>query len=127
MHTYPNATDSSAIATDGSVGGPVQGSAAAIRSKDELLKDFQILIGDGEALLRSTANLSGDALAQAREVFRGKLADAKIRAGELSGAALARGRHAAVAVDGYAHDNPWLVIGIAAGLGFVIGALATRR
>ena len=85
MHTYPNATDSSAIATDGSVGGPVQGSAAAIRSKDELLKDFQILIGDGEALLRSTANLSGDALAQAREVFRGKLADAKIRAAAMHG------------------------------------------
>ncbi len=41
--------------------------------------------------------------------------------------ARSRGRDAAVAADDYVHDNPWAAIGVAAGVGFVIGALMARR
>ena len=104
-----------------------ESSRALARSKDELMNDFRKLIGEGEALLRSTASLSGEALAQAREQFRGRLVDAKARVGEASHVAIDTGRKAAAATDDYVRANPWPAIGIAAGLGFVIGALLVRR
>jgi ElaB/YqjD/DUF883 family membrane-anchored ribosome-binding protein len=97
------------------------------RSKDELMNDFRNLISEGEALLRSTASLSGDAFAQAREQFRETLAQAKTRVSDTSRAAIDRGRRAASATDGYVRSNPWQAIGVAAALGFVIGALLVRR
>jgi len=103
------------------------GGRARARSKDELMRDFRNLVSDGEALVRSTADLSGDALVEAREQFRGRLADAKARVGEASRIAVAKGRHAAEATDEYIHRNPWPVIGVAAGVGFVVGALLIRR
>ncbi len=108
-----------------SAGTPSFGGRA--RSTDALMNDFRDLISEGEALLRSAASLSGDALAEAREQFRGALAEAKVRVGETSRAAIDRGRQAASATDGYVRSNPWQAIGIAAALGFVIGALLVRR
>jgi len=104
-----------------------ESSRALARSKDELMNDFRKLIGEGEALLRSTASLSGEALAQAREQFRGRLVDAKARVGEASRVAMDTGRQAAAATDDYVRANPWPAIGIAAGLGFLVGALLVRR
>ena len=97
------------------------------RSKDELIKEFRNLINDGEALLKSTTTLSGEALAQARAQFRARLADARTRVDEVSRTAREKGRQAAVATDRYVHDNPWPAIGAAVGLGLVIGYLAARR
>ncbi len=104
-----------------------ESSRALAQSKDELMNDFRNLISEGEALLRSTAALSGEALAQAREQFRGSLVDAKARVGEASRVAMDRGRQAAAATEDYVRANPWPAIGIAVGLGFVIGALLVRR
>ena len=51
-----------------------------------------------------------------------------IRAGkytwrDIQHAITAKTREAATTTDQYAHENPWRVIGIAAGLGFVLGLL----
>lgn len=100
---------------------------ALAQSKDELLREFRNLIKDGESLLRSTTNVSGGALAQAREQFRGKLEEARTRIGEASRFAAERGRQAAAATDDYVRSNPWPVIGAAAGIGVLIGILLSRR
>lgn len=122
-HHAENALDAAASA----VAHFEEGSAALGRSRDELMQEFRNLIGEGEALLKSTASLSGEALAHAREQFRGKLAEAKSRIDALSTAAQEGGRRAVVAADDYVRANPWPAVGMAAGLGFVIGALALRR
>jgi ElaB/YqjD/DUF883 family membrane-anchored ribosome-binding protein len=96
-------------------------------SKDDLLAEFRNLIAEGESLLRATSNLSGEALASAREKFRGQLAAAKAQAADYAAAARAKGREAAIMADDYVHDNPWAAIGVAAGVGFVLGALLSRR
>ena len=96
-------------------------------TRDDLVGEFRNLIAEGESLLRATSNLSGDALTKAREQFRDKLATARSRATEYSAMARARGREAAVMADDYVHDNPWAAIGVAAGVGFIVGALMTRR
>jgi ElaB/YqjD/DUF883 family membrane-anchored ribosome-binding protein len=96
-------------------------------SRDNLVSEFRNLIAEGESLLRATSNLSGEALANAREKFRGQLATAKARASDYSAMARARGREAAVIADDYVHDNPWAAVGVAAGVGFLLGALLSRR
>ena len=103
------------------------GGRAIDPSHDELTREFRELVEEGGALLRSMTNLSGDALVRARARFRGRLAGAKSRLIGSSGAAVGRGRQVAAAADNYARTNPWPAIGIAAGVGFLIGLLATRR
>ena len=104
-----------------------EGRAALDQSKDELVREFRKLIGDGEALLKASASLSGESLMQAREQFRVRLAEAKSSIDTLSTAAQESGRRAVVAANDYVRENPWPTVGMAAGLGFVIGAMAVRR
>jgi ElaB/YqjD/DUF883 family membrane-anchored ribosome-binding protein len=122
-HRFENALDTAACA----VTHFQEGGAALGRSKDELVQEFRNLISEGEALLKSTTSLSGEALAQAREKFRGKLAEATTRVDALSTAAKEGSRRAIVATDDYVRENPWPAAALAAGLGLVIGALAVRR
>lgn len=96
-------------------------------TRENLVSEFRNLIAEGESLLRATSNLSGEALASAREKFRTQLTTAKARAADYTAAARARGREAAVMADDYVHDNPWAAIGVAAGVGFLLGALMSRR
>ncbi|MEP7205470.1 MAG: DUF883 family protein [Casimicrobiaceae bacterium] len=96
-------------------------------TKDNLMSEFRNLIAEGESLLRATSNLSGEALSSAREKFQGQLATAKARAADYTATARAKGREAAVMADDYVHDNPWAAIGVAAGVGFLIGAIMSRR
>ncbi|HYR00765.1 MAG TPA: DUF883 family protein [Casimicrobiaceae bacterium] len=97
------------------------------RSKDDLVNEFRNLVSAGDALLRSTTSVSGEALAQARDQFSAKLADAKGWLGDASQTALDRGRYAAGAADDYVRANPWPAIGIAVAAGVVAGALFARR
>ncbi len=100
---------------------------ALARSKDDLVSEFRNLVNAGDALLRSTTSVSGEALAQAREQFSAKLADAKGWLGDASRTAIDRGRYAAGAADDYVRANPWPAIGIAVAAGVVAGALIARR
>lgn len=42
---------------------------------------------------------------------------------DIQQAVMVKTREAAVNTDHYVHENPWQVVGIAAGLGFVLGLL----
>ena len=53
--------------------------------------------------------------------------ESRFSSADYAAAARARGREAAVMADDYVHDNPWTAIGVAAGIGFVLGALFTRK
>ena len=45
---------------------------------------------------------------------------------EIQEKAVEKGRAAAQATDAYVHENPWTTMGIAAGLGLVVGLLLGR-
>jgi ElaB/YqjD/DUF883 family membrane-anchored ribosome-binding protein len=125
MHTISDRV--AAARLDAGMTSMADSARALARSKEELLGDFRQLIREGEALLRSTASLSGEALGQARDRFRETLSDAKVRVGEASRVAMDRGREAVAATDSVVRANPWWAVGLAAGLGFVLGALLVRR
>jgi len=46
---------------------------------------------------------------------------------QIQDAVVTRTRAAAETTDQYVHENPWKVVGIAAGLGFVLGLLMAPR
>ncbi|NBA96827.1 YqjD family protein [Pseudomonas sp. R5(2019)] len=102
-------------------------SKTAKTAQDVLMADFQTLVADTEKLLEHTATLAGD---QADEL-RAQIHDSLLRAREtlkLTEASLRqRGEAAVTATEDYVRDNPWQSVGIAAGVGFVLGLLATRR
>jgi ElaB/YqjD/DUF883 family membrane-anchored ribosome-binding protein len=113
--------------TSGDAAGiPVDGEALE-HSKDKLVDEFRNLVDAGDALLRSTTSVSGEALARAREQFSAKLTDARGWLGGASRAAVDRSRYAASAADEYVRANPWPAIGIAVAAGVVAGALLARR
>lgn len=46
---------------------------------------------------------------------------------DIQSAVMAKTKHAAATTDQYVHENPWKVVGIAGGLGFVLGLLMAPR
>ncbi|MDD2051045.1 YqjD family protein [Pseudomonas putida] len=96
-------------------------------AQEILMEDFQALVSDTERLLEHTASLAGE---QADEL-RGQIHESLLKAREtlqLTEQSLRdRGQAAVIAAEDYVQTNPWQSVGIAAGVGFLIGLLATRR
>ncbi|SDU98840.1 DUF883 family protein [Pseudomonas mucidolens] len=102
-------------------------SETAKTAQEILMEDFQTLVSDTEKLLDDTAVLAGD---QADEL-RSKIHDSLLKARETlkltEDSLRERGKAAVTATEDYVQANPWQAVGIAAGVGFLIGLLATRR
>jgi ElaB/YqjD/DUF883 family membrane-anchored ribosome-binding protein len=96
-------------------------------SKEKLVQDFRLVIADAEELLRATASQAGEKVAAARERIQDRLHTAKIKLAEAEEAVLIRTREAARVTDEFVHDKPWYAVGIAAGVGLIIGMLIGRR
>jgi ElaB/YqjD/DUF883 family membrane-anchored ribosome-binding protein len=101
--------------------------AATDVTKEQLVRDFKVLVADAEALLKATAGQSGEAVAAMRAKIGESLSVAKIKLTEAEQLALEKAKAAAVATDEYVHEKPWQAVGIAAGIGLVIGLLIGRR
>lgn len=96
-------------------------------SKEKLMQDLRIVVADAEELLRATAGQAGEKVSSARERIQESLIAAKGRIMAAEEAVVARTRQAAKATDDYVHDNPWKAVGIAAGIGLVVGMLVSRN
>ena len=96
-------------------------------AKDKLVQDFKIVIADTEELLKATASLAGEKAASARERIQDSLQRAKVKLADAEEAVVGKTKQAARATDEYVHENPWHAVGVAAGIGLVIGLLIGRR
>ena len=96
-------------------------------SKDKLVQDLKIVITDAEDLLRATASTAGERVAAAREKVSESLERAKVKLAEVEDVIIDRSKQAARVTDEYVRDNPWRAVGIAAGIGVIIGMLISRR
>ena len=95
--------------------------------RDKLLAELRMVVSDAEQLLETTADQVGEGTAEARSRIRARLVQARESLHHLQDSAVARARQAGQATDTYVHDNPWKSIGVAAGVGLLIGALISRR
>jgi ElaB/YqjD/DUF883 family membrane-anchored ribosome-binding protein len=99
----------------------------AAASKEKLLADLRVLVGDTEDLLRATASQAGEKVAAARERIQASLASAKVKLADAERVVADRTRQAARVTDEYVHENPWTAVGVAAAIGLVLGLLIGRR
>lgn len=84
-------------------------------STDKLMHDLKAVVGDAEDLLKATADQTGERIAKVRA-----------RAEESLRVARARMRDAGTQFDDRVHQHPWIAVGVAAGIGLVLGILLGR-
>ena len=96
-------------------------------TKEKLVADFRVVVADAEELLRATAGQAGDKVAEIRAKAQDHLASARVKLAEYEAALVDKAKQVGRVADDYVHDNPWPSVGIAAGIGFLVGLLIGRR
>jgi ElaB/YqjD/DUF883 family membrane-anchored ribosome-binding protein len=66
-------------------------------------------------------------MAELRAKVEESIKAVKTRMMEEQVALMARTKEAAKATDVYVHDHPWMAVGVAAGVGLVVGLLSNRH
>lgn len=96
-------------------------------SKDRLIADLKLILGDAEALLAATEHQTEANVVNLRKRIDNNLALAKSKLKDAETAIVDKTRVVAQSTDHYVHENPWTAMGIAAGVGMVVGLLIGRR
>lgn len=95
--------------------------------KEKLISDLKLVIADTEELLRLTANEAGQTAAELRVRVKARLVQARERLAEVQDTVIAKAKAAGQSTDAYVQENPWRAVGIAAGVGVIVGLLIGRR
>ena len=90
-------------------------------SREKLVEDFKVLKDDVQELLKATASVVGDKASEARSRVQDSLKVAQEKLAIAQESIRAKGKEAVAATDEYVHENPWSAVGIAAGVGFLLG------
>ena len=93
----------------------------------ELIDNLTAVIRDAESLLRATASQTGERVEEIRARAEESVRQAKQRLASIEEEALEHAREIAGEADQYVRGNPWQAVGIAAGIGLVLGLLMSRR
>ena len=96
-------------------------------SKQKLVSDMKVVVSDAEEILRATAGVAGEKMVDLRERIAERLHDAKMRLADAEAALVDKTKAAARATDDFVNDNPWQAVGIAAGIGLLLGIIIGRR
>lgn len=94
---------------------------------DKLVEDLKIVMRDAEALLRATSAQTGEKIQEVRARAEESLKQARTRITAMEDEAYQRAREVADVTEGYVRENPWQSLGIAAGVGILVGLLLSRR
>lgn len=96
-------------------------------TKEKLVADLKVVISDAEELLRVTANQAGEKVGELRVRMQENLTAARHKLADAEVALKEKSREVARATDDYVHEHPWKSIGVAAGVGLLVGLLIGRR
>ena len=94
---------------------------------ESLITEFKSLMADAEALIKATEDHPGEAISSIRNKALETLAGAKESLSGVEGKLLDKAKIAADGADDFVHRNPWEAVGVAAGLGLLIGLFIGRR
>jgi ElaB/YqjD/DUF883 family membrane-anchored ribosome-binding protein len=92
-------------------------------NKDRLVSDLKALVSDAEELLRATASQAGEKITDARQKIEQSLVEGKKAIADAEKTIVKKSKECAEIADDYVRENPWSAIGMAAGLGVVLGLL----
>lgn len=99
----------------------------SVESQEQLVSDIKSVISEAEEMLGATAEQAGEKIANLRVRIQARLRDAKVRLAEAEDVLVDKTRAAARATDEYVHESPWNAVGIAAGVGLLVGLILGRR
>ena len=85
-------------------------------SSDKLMKDLKAVVNNAEDLLKATADQGGEQIARIRARAEDSVRVARARIKDVGGE-----------LDAQVRENPWNAVGIAAGIGLVLGILLARK
>ena len=91
------------------------------------MSDIRTVLADAEDLLKQAANATGERASELRETALTRLKQAKDKAADVQVVVVEKGKKAACATDDYVHEHPWTAVGVAAGIGVLVGLLINRR
>ena len=96
-------------------------------TSEQLYEHLQAVIRDCEALLQATASYAGDKADLARAKATESLRAAKERLSDVQEDVMDRTRDYVKQGQKYVRDNPWQSVGLAAGIGLLVGALLLSK
>jgi hypothetical protein len=100
---------------------------AVTPAADQLIGEFKSLMADAEALIQATEGHADSAIGSIRSKALETLASAKESLSGIEGQVSNKAKEAAASADDFVHRKPWEAVGLAAGLGLLIGLLIHRR
>lgn len=96
-------------------------------TRDRLATELRSLVGDAEEMLKAASRQGNEQLSAVRDRLERSVGAAKSELADLEEAVLERARATARETDEYVHEHPWNAIGVAAGVGVLLGLLLARR
>jgi ElaB/YqjD/DUF883 family membrane-anchored ribosome-binding protein len=100
---------------------------AAVNDQEQLVSEMKTAIANAEDMLNATADQAGEKIAGLRARIQERLKTARERLSEAEAVLVTKTRAAAKATDVYVHESPWTAVGIAAGVGLLVGLIIGRR
>ncbi len=96
-------------------------------NSENLISDFKALMADAEDLIKATAGHDDGALGVIRSKALDTLNNAKESLSSVEGTMTEKAKVVAERADDFVHRNPWEAVGVAAGLGLLIGLFIRRH
>lgn len=96
-------------------------------NSENLIGDFKALMADAEDLIKATASHEDGPLGSIRSKALDTLNSAKESLSAVEESLAEKANVVAEGADEFVHRNPWEAVGIAAGLGLLIGLFIRRR
>jgi ElaB/YqjD/DUF883 family membrane-anchored ribosome-binding protein len=94
---------------------------------DKLFQDLQAVVRDAEALLKATAGQANEKVQEVRTRAEETIKQARASLDSVENLAVRRAKEMAGQAEDYVRDNPWQSVGIAAGVGLLLGFILSRR
>jgi ElaB/YqjD/DUF883 family membrane-anchored ribosome-binding protein len=95
-------------------------------TREKLASDFKAVIGDVEELLKLTVSETSESVAELRQRLERKLEEGRKALSDEERALVETAKEAKAATEAYVRENPLTALGIAAGIGVILGLLVRR-
>lgn len=96
-------------------------------ARERLAQSLKHMVDEADHLLAKAERTGSEQFNAAREKFEAQLSHAKDELRRLEASAIDNAKRAARATDHAVHEHPYAAMGIAAGVGVLIGMLIARR
>ncbi|MDP1690816.1 MAG: DUF883 domain-containing protein [Burkholderiaceae bacterium] len=96
-------------------------------ARERLAENLKHMVDEADNLLAKAERTGTDQFKAAREKFELQLQHAKDELRRLEASAIDNAKRAARATDHAVHEHPYAAMGIAAGMGLLVGMLVARR